>query len=245
MKRKIIKIDEDKCNGCGLCIPNCAEGSLAIVDGKAKLVRDALCDGLGACLGHCPQDALILEEREAEEFDEELVEERMKEIAASEKPAAQPAIKVAHGGGCPSARLSVNKPAAPAPVGSGVTPSQLGQWPVQLGLLPPTAPFFKDADLVMAADCVPFAYPDFHRDFLTGKALAVACPKLDDADAHYTKLVELFKSSGVKSVTVLRMEVPCCGGLSGMVKQALEASGMADSIPYSEVIITRDGRKAA
>lgn len=247
MKRNIIKIDEEKCNGCGLCIPNCAEGSLEIRNGKAVLVKEALCDGLGACLGHCPQDALILEVREADDFDEELVEERLKELAAQEAPKEETlgcgcpsSAMQSFGGGCPSAQLSNVKPAgAEVEEKGGVTPSHLTQWPVQLGLLPPTAPFFKGADLLLAADCVPFAYPDFHRDFLKGKAVAMACPKLDNAEAHYQKLVALFAQSGIKSVTVARMEVPCCGGLVAMARQALADSG--SDIEFKEVVIGRDG----
>ncbi len=272
MKRKIIRIDESKCTGCGLCIPNCAEGSLEIRNGKAVLVKEALCDGLGACLGHCPEGALIIEEREADAFDENLVEERLKEIGRAPEDHA-PAHGGHHGhhghhggghghhhghhgghhgggcpssrpmafGGCPSARVESRAPAAkPVPAALGdATPSALGHWPVQLGLLPPTAPFFKGADLLLAADCTAFAYPDFHRDFLAGHAVAVACPKLDDADAHYKKLVDLFRYGGAKSVTILRMEVPCCGGLSAMATHALKESGA--EIPLREVVIGRHG----
>jgi NAD-dependent dihydropyrimidine dehydrogenase PreA subunit len=245
MKRKIIRIDESKCTGCGLCIPNCAEGSLEIRNGKAVLVKEALCDGLGACLGHCPEGALIIEERDAEEFDEAIVEERLKEIGRAPAPHTPPpqmniacncpsSAPVKLGGGCPSSR-----PHSLADEGGAVKRSELGHWPVQLGLLPPTAPFFQGADLVLAADCTPFAYADFHRDFLRGKAVAVACPKLDDADAHYLKLIELFKKSGIRSVTVVRMEVPCCGGLVNMARAALTESG-AD-IPFHEAVIGRDG----
>lgn len=243
MKRKIIRIDEEKCTGCGLCIPNCAEGSLAIVNGKAKLVRDALCDGLGACLGHCPEGALIIEERDAEEFDEAVVHQRLEELKraeAAKKAEREELFKPACG--CPSANIAVRKPAPVATASSccGPSESQLTQWPVQLALLPPTAPFFQDADLVIAADCVPFAYPDFHKDFLAGKSLAVFCPKLDNAEAHYNKLIEIFAKSTLKSVTALRMEVPCCGGLVAMVKQAIKEAGK--EIPFKEVVIGRDGK---
>lgn len=242
MKRNIIKIDEDKCTGCGLCITNCAEASLAIIDGKAKLVREALCDGLGACIGHCPEGALTIETRDAEEFDEAVVHERIEQLKKEEsakKSAALASFQPACG--CPSANVAVRRPTvAPAASPTAPTESQLAQWPVQLALLPPTAPFFQDADLVIAADCVPFAYPDFHKDFLAGKALAVFCPKLDNAEAHYKKLVELFAKSSVKTVTALRMEVPCCGGLVAMVKQALAESGK--TIPFKEVVIGRDGK---
>ncbi len=246
MKRKIIRIDEAKCTGCGLCITNCAEGSLEIRDGKAVLVREALCDGLGACLGHCPEGALTIEERDAEEFDEHLVEQRLVEIGreplgapASHAPAAHASPAV---GGCPSARLQAIARPAPARSAAGTAeaaPSELTHWPVQLALLPPTAPFFRGAELVLAADCVPFAYPDFHRDFLRGRAVAVACPKLDNTGPYFQKLIQIFRSAGLKGVTVVRMEVPCCGGLSGLARDALKESGA--NLPLREVVIGRDG----
>ena len=246
MKRKIIRIDEAKCTGCGLCITNCAEGSLEIRDGKAVLVREALCDGLGACLGHCPEGALTIEERDAEEFDEHLVGQRLVEIGREPLGApashAPPVHASPAGGGCPSARLQAI--ARPAPVRSAAetaeaTPSELTHWPVQLALLPPTAPFFRGAELVLAADCVPFAYPDFHRDFLRGRTVAVACPKLDNTGPYFQKLIQIFRSAGLKGVTVVRMEVPCCGGLSGMARDALKESGA--HLPLREVVIGRDG----
>ena len=247
MKRKIIRIDETKCTGCGLCITNCAEGSLEIRAGKAVLVREALCDGLGACLGHCPEGALTIEEREAERFDEDLVEHRLAEIGrephpharAEGCPSARPTALGAQKG-CPSARVAeLGARAGAAAPSSDATPSALRHWPVQLALLPPTAPFFRGADLILAADCVPFAYADFHRDFLSGRAVAVACPKLDNAGAHFQKLIELFRSGGLRSVTVVRMEVPCCGGLSAMAAEALKESGA--NLPLREVIVGRDG----
>lgn len=240
MKRNIIKIDSEKCTGCGLCITNCAEASLAIVNGKAVLVREALCDGLGACIGHCPEGALTIEQRDAEEFDEHLVEERIAELKREEESKKAPHPVFQSACGCPSANIATIKPVAAAGGGgSGPIPSQLAQWPVQLGLLPPTAPFFQNADLLIAADCVPFSYGDFHRDFLKGKSLAIFCPKLDNAQAHYEKLKEIFAKSSVKSVTALRMEVPCCGGLVQMVKMAIAESGK--QIPFKEVTIGRDG----
>jgi len=252
MKRAIIRIDEKKCTGCGLCVPNCAEGSLEIRDGKAVLVKEALCDGLGACLGHCPEGALIIEERDAEAFDEELVEERLEEIgrkphaeapAAPVGPSGCPSSRpVSLGGGCPSARPAemARRPLpGTAAQATGPISSELSHWPVQLGLLPPTAPFFRGAELLLTADCVPFAYPDFHRNLLRGHAVAVACPKLDNAGAHFQKLIQIFRQGGLKGVTVVRMEVPCCGGLSAMAKDALRESG-AD-IPLREVVVGRDG----
>jgi MinD superfamily P-loop ATPase len=199
--RKIVKIDEEKCDGCGACIISCAEGALRIIDGKAKLVSETYCDGLGACLGKCPRDAITIEEREAEEFDEA---------------------------------------AATGTIGE----SRLTHWPVQLALVSPTAPFLKAADLVLAADCVPFTYAGFHRDFLGGNsALLVACPKLDDFAAHQKKLTEILKESGIKSLTVLHMEVPCCSGLVHMAKQAILASG--NVVPFHEVTISVQGKRKA
>ena len=241
MKRNIIKIDNEKCTGCGLCITNCAEASLAIINGKAVLVREALCDGLGACIGHCPEGALTIEVRDAEEFDENVVEERIAELRKEEqmKEHAAPS-QFQSACGCPSANIATFKPVAADQGGqAGPIQSQLAQWPVQLALLPPTAPFFQDADLLIAADCVPFAYADFHRDYLLGKSLAIFCPKLDNAEAHFEKLKEIFAKSSLKSVTALRMEVPCCGGLVQMVKMAIAESGKA--IPFKEIIIGRDG----
>jgi Fe-S-cluster-containing hydrogenase component 2 len=233
MKRNIIRIDESKCTGCGLCIPNCAEGSLEIRDGKAVLVKEALCDGLGACLGHCPEGALVVEEREADEFDEVLVEKRLEEIGRKPSHALS-------SGGCPSSQVQQVAPrAVPSAAPALDMASELTQWPVQLGLLPPTAPFFKGADLMLTADCVPFAYPAFHRDYLKGKAIAVACPKLDNAGAHFQKLIQIFRDGGLRSVAVLRMDVPCCGGLSAIAAQALKESG-AD-LPVREIIFGRDG----
>lgn len=237
MKRPIIRIDEEKCTGCGECVPNCAEGALEIRNGKAVLVKEALCDGLAACLGHCPEGALIVEEREAEPFDEELVEKRLRELGREPLHThTGPAT-----GGCPSAQVTsiAPKPSEGPAASTAAAPSRLAQWPVQLALLPPTAPFFRDADLVMAADCVPFAYAGFHDRFLAGRALAVACPKLDEANAHFQKLIQIFEQGGPRSVTVVRMEVPCCGGLTGMVTQALKEAG--SGIPAREVVVGRDG----
>jgi len=223
--RKIVKIDEEKCNGCGLCIPNCAEGALQIVDGKAKLITDKFCDGLGACLGHCPEDAITVIEREAEKFDEKAVEafiHQKEETQPQPQPQPTPVFT-----GCPSSRAMQFK--APEPKTDSVlsTPSvsQLTQWPVQLKLGPVNAPYFQDADLLIAADCVPFAYPDFHRDFLKGKAVVVGCPKLDDIQSYKEKLTLIFKTNSIKSVTVPYMEVPCCFGLVKVTEDAIAASG--------------------
>jgi len=233
--RKMVKIDEDKCTGCGVCIISCAEGALEIIDGKAKLISEKYCDGLGNCLD-CPEGAISIEEREAEDFDEAAVEEHLKVKEGEDTLAC----------GCPSATVtSFDKSAektetATAAAPKETVPSSLAHWPVQLTLVPPTAPFLKDADLVLAADCVPFAYAGFHQDFLgEDKALLVACPKLDDFQAHQEKLNEVLKRSGIKSLTVVHMEVPCCSGLVHMAKQAILASG--NVIPFADVTISVQG----
>jgi Pyruvate/2-oxoacid:ferredoxin oxidoreductase delta subunit len=236
--RKIVKIDEEKCTGCGLCIPNCAEGALQIVDGKAKLMSDKFCDGLGACLGHCPEDAITVFEREAEEFDEKAVEthlhkEKGLESVSQPQPEPQPAPFI----GCPSSRAMQFKVPEPKTDSASSTPSvsMLTQWPVQLKLVPINAPYFQDADLLIAADCVPFAYPDFHQDFLKGKVVVVGCPKLDDVQYYKEKLTEIFKTNSIKSVTVPYMEVPCCFGLVKVTEDAIAASGK--NIPLKKVKI--------
>ena len=248
MIRKIVHIDQDKCDGCGLCVPSCAEGAITIVEGKAQISADNLCDGLGACLGDCPRDAITIIEREADEFDEEAVEKHLesKGLAAPAKHHGGQGHGHggghghAHGGGCPGSRVQsfAPAPASPAPA-AGPVQSQLAQWPVQLHLVPVTAPYFKDAELLITADCVPFAYAGYHQDFLAGKAVVIGCPKLDDNNAYLNKLTELFKVSGIKGITVLRMEVPCCGGIVMAARQALAASGM--EIPLREVTISIRG----
>ena len=243
MLRKIVKIDPDKCNGCGDCVPSCAEGAITIINGKAVLAAENLCDGLGACLGECPMDAITVEEREADEFDEAAVE---KHLAAQGKPApvhspaAQTSAPVHHlhaGGGCPGSRAMTFAPVAEsstaAPAGS--RQSQLAQWPVQLHLVSTTAPYFQGADLLITADCVPVAYAGYHEDFLKGKAVVMGCPKLDDNQFYQQKLTELFSKSDLKSITVLKMEVPCCGGIAVAAQQALAASGR--QIPFKVVTI--------
>jgi Pyruvate/2-oxoacid:ferredoxin oxidoreductase delta subunit len=231
--RKMVTIDEEKCTGCGNCIISCAEGALEISDGKAKLISDRYCDGLGNCLD-CPEGAITLEEREAETYDEAAVEEHLKDKET-----------VTEGFTCPSEQVTqftspAELAAAPAPAPAPPTHSRLGHWPVQLTLVPPAAPFLKNADVVLAADCVPFAYAGFHGDFLAeDKALLVACPKLDDFPAHQEKLTQILKQSGLKSLTVLHMEVPCCSGLVYLAKQAMLASG--NVVPFSEVTIGVQG----
>jgi NAD-dependent dihydropyrimidine dehydrogenase PreA subunit len=247
MLRKIVRIDPDKCNGCGDCVPSCAEGAITIINGKAVLAAENLCDGLGACLGECPMDAITVEEREADEFDEAAVE---KHLVAQGRPAplhqhAPPAQAPAHqhhaGGGCPGSRaMSFSAPTATdssAPASS--RQSQLAQWPVQLHLVSTSAPYFQGADLLITADCVPVAYAGYHEDFLKGKAVVMGCPKLDDNNFYTQKLTELFSKSDVRSITVLKMEVPCCGGIAVAARQALAACGK--QIPYSEVTIGIQG----
>jgi len=215
--RTIIKIDEEKCNGCGECVPSCVEGAIQIIDGKARLVSETYCDGLGACLGECPMDAITIEEREAPEFDE---------IEAMKHAAQDKVNQPSHS--CPSARMMAFDHHA----GNEEKPinrrqrSTLSNWPVQLTLVPPHAPFLRGADILLSADCVPFAFPDFHYDFLLGKALVIACPKLDDHEAHLEKLTQIFRMARPGSVTVLRMEVPCCGGLTNLARQASLKSGV-------------------
>jgi len=234
--RKIVKIDEEKCNGCGTCIISCAEGALKIVDGKAKLIGEKYCDGLGKCLD-CPQGAISIEERQAEDFDEAALEKHLQ----SEK------VETKSSGGCPSAAVrqlqDVAGLACPvAVITAAINKSRLGHWPVQLTLVPPSAPFLKDVDLVLAADCVPFAYAGFHQDFLgDNAALLVACPKLDNFQAHQEKLNAILKQAGIKSLTVLHMEVPCCSGLVHMAKQAILASG--NVIPFKDITISVRGER--
>ncbi len=236
--RKIVKINEDLCNGCGACIIACAEGALKIVDGKAKLISEKYCDGLGNCL-NCPQGAITIEEREAEDFDEAAVEKHLKSKEVESKSSA----------GCPYVTVkqfeNLDGVVCPAAIiTEAINKSRLNHWPVQLSLVPPTAPFLKDADLVLAADCVPFAYAGFHRDFLGNNiALLVACPKLDNFQAHQEKLNAILKQSGIKSLTVLHMEVPCCSGLVHMAKQAMLASGYV--VPFKDITIGIRGERKA
>jgi ferredoxin len=231
MRRKIVEIDQEKCDGCGFCVPACAEGAIKIVNGKAVLAADNLCDGLGACLGECPRDAIRIIERDAEEFDEMEVEASRAKVAVGSGIAAQHGSSAAghYGGGCPGSRIMTRKALLAEVPGEerGSRQSMLGQWPVQLSLVPVDAPFFENADLLIAADCVPFAYADFHKDFLAGKALLIGCPKLDDNQSYTDKLTDIFRIATLQSVTVARMEVPCCGGIEAAVKRALVASGKA------------------
>jgi Fe-S-cluster-containing hydrogenase component 2 len=230
MKRKIIEIDKEKCNGCGQCVTACHEGAIQMVDGKAQLVSDIYCDGLGDCLGECPVDAIKIIERDAEAFDEAAVAKRMEEKKKPTPPA----------GGCPGMRaMSFNKgqPTSGAPVSVGV--SALTQWPIQLHLVPVQAPFWQNSDLLIAADCTAVAYPDLHAKLLKGKSLAIACPKLDDTSTYVDKLTAIFRDNAIKSITVARMVVPCCSKIAVIVETALQASGK--NIPCKHIVINLDG----
>ena len=225
MLRKIIKINEEKCNGCGACAAACHEGAIEMVNGKAKLTRENYCDGLGDCLPACPTDAISFEEREAPAYDEAAV------LAAKLK-------KNLPAGGCPGSRVQTfrREAAAVRPVGG---PSALAQWPCQIKLVPVNAPYFDGADLLIAADCTAYAYADFHRDFMDGCITLIGCPKLDEGD-YAEKLTRIIASNDIKSVKILRMEVHCCGGLENAVKRALQASGKF--IPWQVVTISTDGK---
>jgi len=221
-KRKIIRINEELCDGCGDCVSACAEGAIEIIDGKAKLVADIFCDGMGVCLGHCPTGALTIEERDAAEYNEAAVQQR---LATAKRPSLATAPPP-HAGGCPGAAMrqlhatpgvAGTAPSTSAPL---TQQSLLGHWPVQLMLVPPHAPFLKNADLLVCADCVPFSVPDFHARYLTGRAVVVGCPKLDDLQHYYDKLKAMFAEAQPRRITVLRMEVPCCGGIAQVAVQA-------------------------
>ena len=232
--RNIVKIDEDKCNGCGDCVTSCAEGAIKIIDGKARLVSEIYCDGLGACLGSCPVDAITVEKREAAGFDEEATNEYLaKEVEADAKPKFS---------GCPGTMAKMFESAdASAGESSGDTSSQLQQWPIQLTLLSPAAPYFKGADLLLAADCVSFAMGDFHSKLLKGKVVAIACPKLDTIDPYIEKLAEIIKGSGLKSLTVVHMQVPCCSGMTYIAKEAVSKSGV--SMEFTDITIDLQGNE--
>ena len=224
--RKIVRIDEEKCDGCGLCAEACAEGAIQMIDSKARLVNESYCDGLGACIGECPRGAITLEEKRAGPYDDRVAHHHKahKKHAETEKC------------GCPSMQIAqFDRKAFNVAARCEHSQSMLGHWPVQLALVPPEAPFLRGADLLLVADCVPFAYADFHRDFLSGKSVLVACPKLDDAQAHLDKLALILRKSTIKSITVVRMEVPCCSGLTAIAKQALKLS--QKDIQLKEVVI--------
>ncbi len=239
VKRKIVEIDRERCDGCGQCVLSCAEGAIKIVDGKARLISDQYCDGLGACIGDCPRGALRIIERDADEFDEQAVEQHVQD-----SPSQRPAAAKAPPAGCPSAQTRLlsgreHRPAAPASTPMAGQPSELAHWPVQIRLVQPGASFLRNADLLVAADCTPVAYPAFHRDFLAGKAVMIGCPKFDDAALYREKFAQIFKTAGIKSVTVVVMEVPCCQGLPQMVKAGMEQAGV--NIPIEKVVVSAEG----
>lgn len=281
MKRKIINIDDRLCNGCGQCIPNCPEGALQMIDGKARLVSDLFCDGLGACIGECPVGAITIEEREAEAYDERRVMENVipqglgvirahlthlqehgeKEYLAEalalleergievEQPEHAGIDHTHHHAGCPGAQVREfrveNSPAEPPGTGApAAAPSQLRQWPVQLHLVPPSAPYFEDADVLLAADCAAYAHGDFHGQFLRGRRLAIACPKLDsNQDIYLDKLKALIDFAGIRSLTVLTMEVPCCRGLLQLARRAAAESERKIPIQWLEIGVQGDVQK--
>jgi ferredoxin len=232
--RNVVRIDEEKCDGCGQCATACAEGAIEIIDGKARLGSESYCDGLGACLGECPQDAITIEQREAAEFDEEAVERHLSSQDAVETPIACP-------GSAPQAieRCElVDKKGEPGE--RSEVPSMLGNWPVQLKLVPATAPYFDGADLLIAADCVPFAYADFHRKLLVDRVLLIGCPKLDSAEFYRKKLAQIFIQNDIKSIEVAYMEVPCCFGLVHLVHESLKESGKDIPLKLTKVGIKGD-----
>jgi ferredoxin len=233
--RSIIKIDKEKCNGCGRCALACAEGAIAIIDGKARLISETYCDGLGACIGECPQGALTIEQRVAEEFDEEAVAHHATSARTASLAEPLPC-------GCPGASAqSLSRAAAGCGPQRTETPaaraSHLGNWPVQISLVPPTAPYLRNAHLLISADCVPFAFPDFHRRFLAGNVALVGCPKLDDAERYRDELADLFRASDIESIEVAYMEVPCCSGLVRIVQDALIQSGRQIPLTLTRIAI--------
>ena len=226
--RNIVKIDEEKCNGCGQCVTACAEGAIEIVNGKARLVSEIYCDGLGACIGHCPEDAITIEQRQAEEFDEEATKAHLAQESKKQTDFVCPGMAVQ--------QLEVKRPTTDSTI---QVPSQLRQWPVQLKLIPPTAPYFNNSDLLLVADCVPFAMGDFHNRFLKDKTIAVGCPKLDDVDFYIEKLGAILKANKLNSLTVIHMEVPCCSGLAHIARQAIAKTGI--EISFEDVTINLQG----
>lgn len=248
-RRKIVEIDEERCDGCGQCAGACAEGAIRIVDGKARLVKDSFCDGLGACIGECPRGALKIIERDAEEFDPVAVERHMKE---EEGPGPVQAPVMACG--CPSSQVRMFDLPREKPAVAVGRPqeraSALSHWPVQIRLVPANAPFLKGAHLLVASDCVPVAYPDFHRDFVDGRVVLLGCPKFDDRAEYVRKFAEIFRTADVRSVTVVDMEVPCCSAMPAIVRKGMELSG--GTVPMEEVVIgvrgeivSRRGKSAA
>lgn len=239
--RKIIEIDEELCDGCGQCVPSCAEGAIQIIDGKAKVISDNLCDGLGACMGKCPTGALKIVERQAEEFDEEAVEKHLETLEKTRPEATQPEPSMACG--CPSQQVrifdAVEKKGRPSDYGQKAD-SALRHWPVQIRLVPAKADFLKGADLLVLADCVAVAYPDLHKELLEGRAVMMGCPKFDDIDAYADKFAEVFAQAGIRSVTTVTMEVPCCSGLPHVVKKGMEKASAR--VPHKQIVVSTRGR---
>ncbi|MGL1862499.1 MAG: 4Fe-4S binding protein [Pseudodesulfovibrio sp.] len=249
--RKMISINEDLCNGCGECVPSCEEGALAIVDGKARLVKDIYCDGLGACLGDCPTGALKVIVREAEDFDPEAVTNLLKSqgravpdhlpsaesLRLDDKPAGGPKPM----GGCPGSAVQSLTPCGQAniPMASPAGGSALSHWPVQLRLVPPTAPFLKNADLLLTADCVPVAFPAYHSDFLPGRVVVMGCPKFDNQMEYVEKLAGIISENELKSITIMEMEVPCCSSMSAILSEAVKRAGK--SVNTVRVTVGRNG----
>jgi Pyruvate/2-oxoacid:ferredoxin oxidoreductase delta subunit len=252
MKRKIVKIHEEKCNGCGECVTACHESAIEIVDGVAKLVSDIYCDGLGDCLSGCPTDAIEIIERDADEYSQEAVDKRVEVLKSKEEenkmnnfaggslPCGCPGTheKTLRGGCNSSAPKEINTSGLS---GSDVNvPSQLRQWPIQMMLINPRAPFLQNADLLIAADCTAYAYGNFHSEFMKDKVTIIMCPKLDDNNLNTERILEIIQNNDIRSITVARMEVPCCGGTVSAAKTAIQMSGKI--VPYAEVTISSDGR---
>ncbi|MCM8798394.1 MAG: 4Fe-4S binding protein [Candidatus Omnitrophica bacterium] len=275
MKRKIIKIDEEKCNGCGLCIPNCPEGALKIIDGKARLISDLFCDGLGACIGHCPQGAITIEEREAQEYDErktmenivkqgknvirahlehlkehnqnqylkeaiEFLKEKKIDIPLEEEVVMGESMHSFSG--CPGSKIMDfrKKEKGKLSEEAGKRPSELRQWPIQLHLVSPLAPYYQKADVLLSADCVAYTVGDFHKDFLKGKSIAIACPKLDSGQDEYAeKIKSLIDDAKINTLTIMTMQVPCCYGLVAIAKEAAEKAKR--KVPLKSIVVSLEG----
>jgi ferredoxin len=239
-RRNIVHIDQTKCDGCGECVPSCAEGAIQVVDGKARLVSDIYCDGLGACLGHCPQGAITVAEQEGEAFDERAAHEHLARLEAQRNKPAECA--------CPSSaqqslRLPLVSPqASPGrPGASGASPPNLMNWPIQLRLVPPDAAFLQHADVVLVADCVPFVYADLHGEIVRGRPVLIGCPKLDDTAAYVEKLAAILSTAQIRGLSIVRMEVPCCAGLVRIAEAAQQVAGRA--LPVEEIVITIHGQR--